>query len=362
MSETTEINPYVFLDVSFGAAKAGRIVIELYENVVPKTVRNFRSLCTGMQISKCTGKPMHYKGTKFHRVVPQFLAQAGDVTEISGQGGESIYGQTFDDENFKISHNTEGMVGMANNGPNTNSSQFYITTVPCSHLDGRNVAFGRVVKGLNIVIEMGDIARNNETPTEDITITDCGEYEPGEPFNIEECDETEDKYPPWPNDWDVPGSEEKTVLDAIEKIKNSGSHFFYKSNFTDSERKYKKALRYIDWYLLESDGKSNCDLEKTKLTLLLNLATVKQKMRKYKEVVQLCSQVIESHPGNGKAYYRRAQARLGSKDYDKALDDLNTAITLHPNDKNIQDFLELTKKTKLVYLKQEKKVFSRLFQ
>jgi cyclophilin family peptidyl-prolyl cis-trans isomerase len=141
-----EIPNKVFLDISIEGLKAGKIEIELFSDV-PKTSENFRCLCTGEKGKGASGKPLHFKGTIFHRIIPKFMLQGGDFTMFNGRGGESIYGTKFDDENFKHKHDVPGLLSMANAGPNTNRSQFFITTVPCPHLDGKHVVFGKVTKG-----------------------------------------------------------------------------------------------------------------------------------------------------------------------------------------------------------------------
>ena len=177
-SQEAEVTHAVYFDVAIGDAAPQRIVIGLFGNDVPKTVENFRALSTGEKGMGESGKPLTYKGSIFHRVIPQFMLQGGDFTNGNGTGGESIYGEKFEDESFAIRHDAKGVMSMANAGPNTNGSQFFITTVPTPHLDGKHVVFGRVLEGLDVVDAVESQGSPNGRTRKTITIVDSGELQP----------------------------------------------------------------------------------------------------------------------------------------------------------------------------------------
>jgi cyclophilin family peptidyl-prolyl cis-trans isomerase len=157
----------LFLDISINNKFIGKIVIKLFDDIVPKTTHNFRTLCQDKK----------YVNTIFHRVIKDFMIQGGDYENFNGTGGTSIYGEKFPDENFDIKHNQPYLLSMANCGENTNGSQFFITTQPTPHLDGKHVVFGKVIEGQEIVNKLNLVKTNSsDKPIQDITITNCGDY------------------------------------------------------------------------------------------------------------------------------------------------------------------------------------------
>jgi len=168
-------NPQVFFDITIGGASAGRVTFELFADVVPKTAENFRALCTGEKGVGQSGKPLHFKGSGFHRIIPGFMCQGGDFTRGNGTGGESIYGEKFADENFQLKHGGNGTLSMANAGPNTNGSQFFVCTADTSWLDGKHVVFGRVVDGLDVVKQMEAVGSRGGQTSKPVVIADCGQ-------------------------------------------------------------------------------------------------------------------------------------------------------------------------------------------
>lgn len=164
------LKPTVFFDVDIGNKRAGRVVMELRGDLVPKTAENFRALCTGER-----GDKFDFKTCPFHRVIPEFMCQGGDTTRGNGTGGRSIYGETFKDENFILKHDAPGILSMANSGKNTNGSQFFICLAKTPWLDGKHVVFGKVIKGMDVVRAMESVGSTSGKTRQKVSIAESGQ-------------------------------------------------------------------------------------------------------------------------------------------------------------------------------------------
>ena len=173
--QNEEITSRVFFDVSIGGATPQRITIGLFGKAVPKTAENFRALCTCEKGTGNEGEELCYKNSPFHRIIPKFMIQGGDITNGNGTGGESIYGSQFDDENFKLKHEGPGYLSMANSGANTNGSQFFITTIKTSWLNGKHVVFGKIISGMDVVYYIESVGSSSGIPRKKVMIIESGE-------------------------------------------------------------------------------------------------------------------------------------------------------------------------------------------
>ncbi|KAI0498541.1 hypothetical protein KFK09_019429 [Dendrobium nobile] len=345
----TAANPRCFLDMSIGGLLEGRIVVELNAAVAPRTAENFRALCTGEKgIGPNTGVPLHYKGVRFHRLIKGFKIQGGDISAGDGTGGESIYGLKFDDENFELKHERKGILSMANSGPNTNGSQFFITTTRTSYLDGKHVVFGKVVKGIGVVRAIEHIsAGDDDCPNIEIVIADYG-----------------DMYPDWPADLDDKPSEISWWMIAVESAKAFGNDYFKKQDLKMALRKYRKALRYLDvcWAKEDIDEEKTSQLTKTKSMILTNSSACKFRLGDLRGSLIDTEFAIRENASNAKAFFRQGQAYMALNDIDAASKSFRKALELEPNDGGIKRELATTKKKIADRLHQEKKAYAKMFQ
>ena len=362
-----EANPRVFFDIQIGDESVGRIIFELFKDKLPKTAENFRALCTGEKGNgETTGLPLHYKGCPFHRIIKDFMIQGGDFSNKNGTGGESIYGEKFEDEGFPYTHDKRGLLSMANSGPGTNGSQFFILTKPSHHLDGKHVVFGKVLKGIGIINTLENTEVEGEKPVNDCIISDCGEIAPGEDDGFVKDDGSGDIYPECPDDSgiDFENNENKDkVLEIIKSIKTIGNNFFKEQKIQDAKRKYKKALRYLE-HVEENMELEDDESQMDKLYCLpitLNLAACSLKLKEYSDALQHCDQVLQEEENNVKALFRKGQALNGLNKWDEALESFKQANQIEPTDKGILNEITRTKKAMDAYKEKEKKMYSKLF-
>ncbi|KAL7125318.1 hypothetical protein ABFS83_14G109500 [Erythranthe nasuta] len=356
-----------FLDINIGDELEGRIVVELYNDVVPLTAENFRALCTGEKgFGKEVGVPMHYKGSCFHRVVKGFMVQGGDTSSGHGRGGESIYGLRFDDENFELKHERKGTLSMANTGPNSNGSQFFITTTRTSHLDGKHVVFGRVIKGMGVVRSIEHLPVGEEDfPTVPVSISDCGEIPEGEDDGTANFFKDGDLYPDWPTDLDDNSSELSWWVSAVESIKGYGNEHFKKQDYKMALRKYRKALRYLDacWEKEGIDeGDKSLDLRKMKAQIFTNSSACKLKLGDLRGALLDTEFAMRDGENNAKALFRQGQAHMALNDIDSAVESFKKAFELEPNDGAIKKEFTAVKKKIADRRNVERKAYSKMFQ
>ncbi|KAJ1966656.1 peptidyl-prolyl cis-trans isomerase cpr6 [Dispira parvispora] len=366
-------NPRVYFDISIGGEPEGRVVMELFADVVPKTAENFRALCTGEKGDSSTaGVPLCYKGSTFHRVIKNFMIQGGDFTAHNGTGGESIYGERFDDENFQMVHDRPFLLSMANAGPGTNGSQFFITTSATPHLDGKHVVFGEVTKGKNVVRAVENTKTDsNDKPVVPVVITQCGELAEGEPDGVEGDGIGGDSYPDYPDDYD--GSTEAADLLKIgQEMKTIGNTLFKQGDWRLSIRKYKKALRYLGEFSVfdketDPDGKLKPQFYSLRASCYLNSAACALKLKDPDSTIHFTTVVLEmpqdltTMTDKCKAHFRRASAQIMAKNDDQALEDLKEANRLMPTDAAIKNELAAVTRRIQKKLDKQRQAFSKMF-
>lgn len=378
-------------------------MLELYADRVPKTAENFRALCTGEKGKASDGEhDLHFKGSQFHRVIPKFMIQGGDFTRGDGTGGLSIYGEKFEDESLEGKHDTPFLLSMANAGPNTNGSQFFITTVPTPHLDGKHVVFGRVLAGKSVVraIEQARTGENDR-PQQSVTIADCGEL-PVEAalkgdYGIAP-DETGDAYEEYPDDCEGTGldvEDPEVAFNVATELRGMGNALFGKQQHAAALAKYQKALRYLlvhpvlpdthaskepfasDYVALRTPLQLNGALCAVKVAqvaaaagdgaLARSSAAVAQEFTTH-ALARLERQTSwddmppEQKATVAKAYYRRALARLVTKDEEQALADLDAALKYAPTDAAIVKERQHVVQAKRQRLEKQKAAYGKFFQ
>ncbi|KAN0062377.1 peptidyl-prolyl cis-trans isomerase cpr6 [Thecaphora frezii] len=384
-------NPIVYFDIGFAGSPApatkgaNRIVFELYADKVPKTAENFRALCTGEKGTSPSGAKLHYKGSTFHRVIEKFMIQGGDFTRGNGTGGESIYGEKFEDENLEGKHDRPFLLSMANAGPGTNGSQFFVTTVPTPHLDGKHVVFGRVLKGKGVVRKIEKLPTQSDKPTNDVVIEDCGQVPEGGDYGIQP-DTTGDKYEEFPEDYDEENLEEKPeiCLRIANELRAIGNGLFAKQDFALALDKYQKALRYLNVHPVlpddKQDDKAFCQEYtglRTPLQLNSALCALKPPSPNLKLAESNCTAVIERLGAHGwestgsadektkaelaKAHFRRALAKIATKNDEGAEEDLAKALQLAPNDAGIKKEKQALAKRREAKVKAQRAAYSKMF-
>ncbi|XP_049878748.1 peptidyl-prolyl cis-trans isomerase D isoform X2 [Pectinophora gossypiella] len=298
------------------------------------------------------------------------MIQGGDIITSDGSGGESIYGPTFEDENFKLVHDS-GVLSMANAGrPHTNGSQFCITTVPCAHLDGTNVVFGRVRAGLGLVYEMQQLSGEECRPSVECVIEDCGEIV-GDKWDVHCRDGTSDTLPEYPEDYRLMDHLSiEQITRSIREVKHSGNILFGDGRYKAAVRKYTKCLRYLHYVKDRIEQiKDEEQIEtfyETSITFTLqcnlNLAACYKKIDRYQSCVNCCTEVLYIDPRNEKALFRRGQAQFALKNYDAALSDLRQAEKVSPNNRVVKKLLDEVRQANKHYNDTQKERLSKFFR
>ncbi|KAF8961878.1 40 kDa cyclophilin [Flammula alnicola] len=370
-----DATPITFFDITVGDKAVGRIVFSLYSDLVPKTAENFRALCTGEKGVGQSGKLLSYKGSGFHRVIKGFMCQGGDFTAGNGTGGESIYGEKFEDEAFAVKHTKPFLLSMANAGPNTNGSQFFITVAPTDHLDGKHVVFGEVIKGKSIVRQIENFPTSSgDVPTSPVVIADCGVLSPDDP-SLKDDPEAQagDPYEDYPVDEDKDSENPEIALQIAKAVREVGNKLFKEGKTEEALQKYQKSIRYLDVHPVLPDG-SSPELQESfnalLAPLLLNsaLAAIRSQPQSSANALIAISSATRalnnltlSNADKAKALYRRAVAHTYMKDEDKAEHDLVEASQLVPEDAAIVNELAKIRQQRKEKRDKEKKQFKKMF-
>lgn len=350
------LQPHAFLDVAIGGKPTGRVVLKLYEDVAPKACNNFLLLCTGYT-DPVTKEGRSYKNTYFHRIIRNFMVQAGDVenasvsdygNENAGKGRFSIYGEAFEDENV-VEVGAPFLLCMANSGPNTNGSQFFITTAPQPHLSGKHTVFGEVVHGKSVVRELENVRTdvNNLPESSNMAVIEqCGAWKEGDDtpvYNASYSPLGGDIYEEHPDDDShIDKESSESVYKAASIIKESGGLLFKTGEKQQAFFKYRKCLRYVmeffpdqeeepEWYAKYGDMKKK---------LYLNLSLVCLQLKNYKKAIDYSTYLLDmkellTAQELAKSHYRKGCGMMELKQYAPALKELQKARDILPADPTI---------------------------
>ncbi|KAF8816328.1 hypothetical protein BYT27DRAFT_7184179 [Phlegmacium glaucopus] len=364
-----------YFDITIADKPVGRIIFTLYNDLVPKTAENFRALCTGEKGKGLSGKALSYKGSGFHRVIKGFMCQGGDFTAGNGTGGESIYGEKFEDEGFLVNHTKPFLLSMANAGANTNGSQFFITVAPTSHLDNKHVAFGEVIRGKSIVRQIENFpTASGDVPTSPIIIADCGVLSPEE---LAEFDSTKgfksDPYEDYPVDEDKDTENPEVALQIAKDVREYGNQLFKEGKAEDALQKYQKSIRYLDVHPVlpeTSPPELQHSFNALLAPLLLNsaLAAIRAQpqssanaMIAIANATRALNKLELNNADKAKALYRRALAHAYMKTEEHAEKDLVEASHLVPEDAAIAAELSKIRQQRKEKRDKEKKAYKKLF-
>eukprot|EP01062_Namystynia_karyoxenos_P000169 TRINITY_DN1004_c4_g1_i1.p1 TRINITY_DN1004_c4_g1~~TRINITY_DN1004_c4_g1_i1.p1 ORF type:complete len:400 (+),score=132.25 TRINITY_DN1004_c4_g1_i1:65-1201(+) len=350
-AEGAESRRRCFLDIDIEGQRVGRIVVELFYDAAPRACENFRCLCTGEKghVPDHPTVPMHYKGSTFHRVIPGFMVHGGDYTAGDGTGGWSIWGDSFADEPFTHNHDGAGYLAMANCGPNTNCSQFYITCVDCPHLNGKHVVFGKVLKGMSVVRAIEHTQTGTyDKPVVPVVIADCGDLASGEDDGTPER-QPGDKYEDYPQDMDPPLNDAMKVTAGTE-IKAEGNELFKAQSYKAAIAKYSKALRYLS--AARPEPHLVDEINKQKVACFSNTAQCHLKLQQWSEARLTSWRGLTIEPNNAKVLFRHATALYELKMFDDARKWAAKAAQEAPEDKATQQLLGKLKSVKQAETKQ----------
>nr|AHC00612.1 cyclophilin [Ganoderma lucidum] len=367
--------PYVFFDITIGGRSAGRIIMQLYQDITPKTAENFRALCTGEKGVGKAEKPLHFKGCTFHRVIKG--CKGGDFTAGNGTGGESIYGEKFEDENFEVKHTKRFLLSMANAGANTNGSQFFITCNPTAHLDGKHVVFGEVVRGKSVVraVENSETS-SGDVPVEPCVIVDCGQLAPEDPALSQPTAADGDVYEDYPEDQDPVegqdvGQAPPVALKIAKEVREVGNRLFKEGKYEDALHKYQKAIRYLDYHTaLPEDSppelRDSFDVQLSALLLNSALAALRagggaNARLALRSTDRALSNLTLNDTDKAKAHYRAGLAHVQIHEDDEAEESLVKAHALVRDDKAIAHELEQVRGRLRVKRDKEKAAFKKMF-